>query len=75
MAIKYFLYSSEQLNFRRKIEEKMGHKFRVGTVVYNGERKPFTEISSSPTSRYADAKVVAKGDPSLMTYTPPSGEK
>lgn len=75
MATRYFLFSSEQLRFRRGIEEKMGRKFHVGTVVYNGERKPFTEISSSPTSRYADAKVVAKGDPSLMVYTPPSGEK
>jgi len=75
MATKYFLYSSEQLRFRRGIEEKMGHKFKVGQVVVNGTRRPFTEISSSPTSRYADAKVVAKGDPDLMVYTPPAGKK
>ena len=73
MAIKYFFYSSEQLRFRRQMEEKMGKKFAVGQVIVNGVRKPFTEISSSQTSRYSDAKLVAKGDTSVMKYTLPEG--
>lgn len=74
MAIKYFYYSSEQLKFRRQMEEKMGRKFSVGHVIVNGVRKPFTEITSSPTSRYADAKLVAEGEASTMRYTLPTGK-
>lgn len=71
--IKYFIYSSEQLKFRREVELKMGKKFRVGHVIVNGVKKPFTELSPVSTSRYADAKVVASGDPTLMKYTLPEG--
>lgn len=74
MAIKYFLYSSEQLKFRKDVEAKMGKKFRVGHVIVNGVRKPFTELSSTPKSRYPDAKIVAEGDPTLMRYTLPEGQ-
>ena len=73
MAIKYFIYSSEQLNFRKGIELKMGKNFRVGHVIVNGVRKPFTELSSSPNSRFPDAKIVAEGDPTLFKYTLPEG--
>lgn len=73
MANKYFFYSSEQLKFRRQMEEKMGKKFIVGQVIVSGVRKPFTEMSSSPSSRYPDAKLVAEGDPSTMRYTLPGG--
>ena len=74
MPNKYFFYSSEQLKFRRQMEEKMGKKFVVGHVIVNGVRKPFTEMSSSQTSRYPDAKLVAKGDPSTMRYSLPEGK-
>lgn len=73
MATKYFLYSSEQLKFRKAVEEKMGKKFRVGHVIVNGAKKPFTELSSSPISRFADAKIVASGDDTTMKYTLPEG--
>lgn len=72
-ATKYFLYSSEQLKFRKNIELKMGKKFRVGHVIVDGVRKPFTELASQPISRFSDAKVVAQGDPTLMKYTLPEG--
>ena len=71
---KYFLYSSEQLKFRKDIESKMGKRFKIGHVIVNGVRKPFTELSSSPKSRFTDAIIVAEGDPSLMNYTLPKGE-
>ena len=72
-AIKYFLYSSEQLKLRKSVESKMGRKFKTGTVIVNGTRKPFTELSSKSTSRFSDAIIVASGDPSLMNYTLPEG--
>lgn len=71
---KYFMYSSEQLKFRKQIESKMGKKFKIGHVIVNGVKKPFTELSSSPKSRFTDAIIVAEGDPSIMRYTLPKGE-
>ena len=73
MATRYFIYSSEQLKFRKSVEEKMGKKFRVGHVIVNGVKKPFTELSATPTSRYADFKIVASGEISKMKYTMPEG--
>ena len=73
-VIKYFLYSGEQLQMRKQIESKMGRKFKVGHVVVDGIRKPFTELSSNSKSRFSDAKIVAQGDPSIMIYTEPKGE-
>ncbi len=75
MATKYFFYSSEQLNLRKKIEKNMGKKFSVGIVIINGRRKPFTEMSTRSTSRFPDAKLVAKiedGD-TTTKYKMPEG--
>lgn len=72
--IKYFIYSTEQFKFRQNMELKMGKRFRVGEVVVNGVRKPFTELSSSPKSRYSDAKIVAEGNPLTMKYKLPEGK-
>lgn len=72
-SIKYFYYSSEQLKFRKDAEQKMGRKFRVGHVIVNGVKKPFTEISSSPSSRFPDARLVAQGNPDLLKYSLPGG--
>lgn len=74
MAIKYFFYSAEQLKMRKQVEKQMGKNFRVGHVIKDGIRKPFTELTSSSKSRYPDAKLVASGDPSVMIYTEPRGE-
>ena len=75
MAVtKYFIYSAEQLKLRREIEAKMGKKFVIGQVIVSGARKPFTELSSNPKSRFSDAKIVAEGDPTLMKYTLPEGK-
>ena len=71
---KYFLYSSEQLKLRKSLELRMGKKFKVGYVIVNGVKKPFTELSLNPKSRFSDAIVVAEGDPNKMKYTLPMGE-
>lgn len=71
---KYFIYSESQLKFRKEVELKMGRKFKVGHVIINGVRKPFTELSSSPKSIYSDAKIVAQTDNiDLIKYTLPEG--
>lgn len=71
--IKYFLYSSEQMNILKSINSQMGKMFLVGHVIVNGTKVPFTELSSTPKSRYTDAKIVAQGDPETMSYTLPTG--
>lgn len=75
MAYKYFFYSTEQMKFMKNIEEKMGRKYTVGQVIVNGTRKPFTELSSSPTSRYSDAKIVAQGEEIEFKYTLPGDRR
>lgn len=72
-ATKYFIYSSEQLKLRKSVEAKMGKTFKCGTVIVNGTRKLFTELSTKPISRFSDAIIVAQGDPTLMKYTLPEG--
>lgn len=74
MAYKYFLYSSQELNFRKEMEEKMGKRFKLGIVFDKGKRLSFTQISSTPTSQYSDSKVVAEGEESTFRFTPPSSE-
>lgn len=71
MAYKYFLYSTEQMKFMKSMDDKIGRKYKVGQVIVNGVRKPFTEISSAPTSRFSDVKIVAQGEEYLFKYTLP----
>lgn len=73
MAYKYFLYSSQQQEFLTKVEKSMGKTFRVGTVFTKGTKKSFTELSSSPTSTYSDARIVAEGEETDFRYTLPKG--
>lgn len=68
----YFLYSDQQFKERLSIEKKISRSFKPGTVIINGRKKIFTEISKSTSNRYADCKVVAEGYKSKMLYTEPS---
>lgn len=72
MATKYFLYSAQQMEFRKQQESRMGKTFRVGHVFVSGARKPFTEMCSNPTNRFSDSKLVATGDPDEMSFILPS---
>lgn len=73
MAIKYFIYSDEQVKERNTVLAKSGKTFVPGTVIINGKRYKFTQISdTSSISRFVDCKVIAKGDLSDFTYTNPS---
>ena len=73
MAYKYFLYSSQQANFFKTVEQNMGRTFHVGTVFYKGTKKSFTELSSTPTNNYSDAKIVAEGEETSLRFTLPGG--
>ena len=68
----YFLYSEQQNKERSEIEKKMSRVFSPGTVIVNGRKKIFTELSKSSSNRYPDCKIVAEGWKSKMMYTPPS---
>ena len=70
---RYFIYSSEQMAFQKKMEEKVGKTYYVGTVIYRGKRVSFTEMSKTGNSTYSDAKIVAEGDYTKMKYTLPRG--
>lgn len=68
----YFLYSEQQYKERSEIEKKMSRIFSPGSVIVNGRKKIFTELSKSSTNRYPDCKIIAEGLKSKMMYTPPS---
>jgi hypothetical protein len=73
---RYFLYSQEQFNEKNEILKNSNKEFVCGTVVVNGSKKQFTNLSnSSSLPRFIDAKVIAKGDPSKMVYTMPKTVK
>lgn len=75
MAVKYFIYSEEQLKFRKQLEGKINKKFMSGIVYVKGVKKAFTELCNTENgSKYTDAKVVASGELSKMKYTLPRSE-
>ena len=48
----------------------MSRIFTPGSVIINGRKKPFTEMSKKSSNRYPDCKVVAEGYKSKMVFTP-----
>lgn len=69
---KYFLYSDEQLKEKTEILAKTGKTFTPGTVVVNGTRQKFTQLSDKPTlGRFIDTKIVAEGYVDKFTFTEP----
>ena len=73
MATMYFLYSDEQIAEKNNILSSTGKKFVPGTVVVNGKRTKFTQLSeSAPISRFIDTKIVPSGELSDFTYQEPS---
>lgn len=68
----YFLYSDQQSKERSEIDKRMSRVFSPGSVIVNGRKKIYTELSKSTTNRYPDCKVVAEGWRSKMIYNPPT---
>ena len=72
MAIKYFLYSDEQIAEKNKILAKSGKKFYPGSVSINGQMRKYTQLSDKPDMpRFVDTKIVTSGELSKITYKPP----
>ena len=73
---KYFLYSDEQIKEKNKILKQTGKMFEPGTVIVNGTRKKFTQLSDKPSMpRFIDTKIVAEGDTEEKTFTLPKNIK
>lgn len=68
----YFLYSEQQFKERTAVEKKLSRIFTPGTVVINGRKKTFTEMSKKSSNRYPDCKVIAEGYKNKMIFTPVS---
>jgi hypothetical protein len=70
---KYFLYSDEQISEKNKILSRSTKEFVPGTVVVNGRRVKFTQLSSdNKLPRFIDTRIVAEGEISNFVYTMPS---
>lgn len=65
----YFLYSEQQRQQRTAIEARLSRTFIPGTVIVNGVRRKFTEMSLKNTNLYPDVKVIAEGYKSKIRYT------
>jgi len=76
MAYKYFLYSQDQIKEKDNVLKSSGKVFVPGTVVVNGVKRQFTQLSNDPTMpRFIDTKIIAQGEMSSFTYTLPKSEK
>lgn len=72
----YFLYSEEQIKEKNQIMKKTGKTFVPGTVVVNGTRKKFTQLSTdSKLDRFIDTVLVAEGYEKSFVFTRPTSVK
>lgn len=61
--MQYFLYSDEQIKEKNAVLAQTSKVFEPGTVVVNGRKVKFTQLSTSPTiPRFVDTKIVASGE-------------
>ena len=65
----YFLYSEQQEKKRTELEARLHRVFIPGTVIVNGRRMNFTELSYKPNNTFTDCKIIAEGWKSKMNYT------
>lgn len=65
----YFLYSEQQEKKRTELEAQLHRVFIPGTVIVNGRRMNFTELSYKPSNTFTDCKIIAEGWKSKMNYT------
>ena len=73
MGKVYFLYSDEQIKEKNTILAQTGKQFEPGTVVVQGKRVKYTQMSTQVDAlkRFADNKVIASGEQSEFTYVAP----
>lgn len=65
----YFMFSRNQLEFQKKMYEKIAKDYPNKYVMYNGNRLQYTQVVADPTScKYADAQIIAHGLLTQMKY-------
>lgn len=70
MAIYNFYYSKSQYEERKNIEANAGYVFIPGTVIINGSKKQYTEMSTgSVIKKYSDTIYLGSGDIDKIIYT------
>ena len=47
---RYFLFSMDYMNYKNKIYDKVNKVMVLGTVNYNGSKREFSSISTTPRS-------------------------
>jgi hypothetical protein len=68
--MRYFLYSREQMKIKKSVQEKLGKRFKLGTVIVKGLPKEYTEISTDPKNvKFSDTEIVVYGDIRELKYT------
>ena len=72
---KYFIYSREQHEERKRIEEAVGYSYVPGKVLKTGKWRDYTSMSSSPNTRYSDAVVICEGYLDDIKYSPETRTK
>lgn len=73
MYNRIFIYSAQQANDLRTINEKNGDRFHLGSVVVNGVEKKYTAIVRNMNEvSYSDARKLIEGDIRHIRYTSPS---
>ena len=69
---RYFLFSMDYVNDKNAVYDKVNKVMVLGTVNYNGSKREFAALSSTPSlGKYTDVRVVAQGDITKMQYTMP----
>lgn len=70
---RYFVFSKEQMDKRKAIEESRGRRAIFGTVLVNGVYKIYTDIvTSMDKCRFGDSILVTKADIRKVKYTLPN---
>lgn len=68
--MRYFIYSKEQMELKKSVEERLGRTFNIGHVIVKGIARPYTEITTDPKCiRFSDAEIVVYGDIRQLKYT------
>lgn len=70
---RHFIFSREQMELKKKIEQKTKTKVEFGKVMVNGAQKVFTDIvKDKKDCKFSDAIVLISGDIRTIKYTEPN---
>lgn len=78
IGISFFVYSSMQVEEKKKVNKSISRDFRCGEVSVGSTKLKFSDIMNSGDElvaykkQYPDAKIITKGMKNKMTYTSPT---